>query len=69
MSGSKILFAFEGEEKLNVYDFSKNEIVHSFPCPIPTEKPFVLLSLSDVVRQDMHDPDTDERKGVNIKAF
>lgn len=69
MCGTKVLFAFEGEDNLNVYDYSRNEIVHSFPCPNKGEKPFVLLSLSEVVRQDMLDEDTDKRKGVIIKAF
>ena len=69
LTGMTVVFAFEGEDNLNIFDFSKNEIIHFLPCPIPGEKPHVLLPLSEIIRHDIVDEDTDKRKGVNIKAY
>lgn len=69
MTGTKVVFSFEGEVNLNIFDFGKNEIVNSFSCPIKGEKPHVLLPLSEIIRHDIVDEDTEKRKGVNIRAF
>ncbi len=69
MTGTKVVFAFEGEDNLNIFDFSTNEIIHTLPCPVQSEKPHILLPLSEIIRHDIVDEDTDKRKGVNIRAF
>lgn len=69
LSGTKVVFTFEGEDTLNIFDLGKNSIVNTLPCQIKGEKTSILLPLSEIIRHDIVDDDTEKRKGVNIRAF
>jgi hypothetical protein len=69
LTGTKVVFNFEGEDNLKIFDFGKNSIVNIIPCHIKGEKPSIFLPLSEIIRHDIIDEDTDKRKGVNIRAF
>jgi hypothetical protein len=65
---SKVIFSFEGDENIVVYDYGDRKIVHEFPLPIKGEKAFSLISVADVIRLDIID-ETGKRTGLLPNSF